>query len=91
MLDRLDAFRRSVSFKWWLIYDVLIAFAVARLFIVQEGWWELVLPIMLAAALAFSALLDVVEFFVKRRMERDVDEFNKAWDREHKARGRDPS
>jgi hypothetical protein len=87
-LDRLDAFRRSVSFKWWLVYDVLIAFAVVRLFIVDENWWTLVLPVALTAALAFSALLDVIEFFVKRRMERDVDEFNRAWDREHKARKR---
>ena len=87
ILDRLDAFRRSVSFKWWLVYDLLIALGMAVLFSLLHGW-ELLLPIALALALGFSACLDVIEFFVKRRMERDVDEFLAAQSREAEARGR---
>jgi uncharacterized membrane protein YjdF len=86
-LDRLDSFRRSVSFKWWLVYDVLIATGMVVLFRSLDGW-ALLLPVALAVALAFSAALDVIEFFVKRRMERDVDEFLAAQDREAKARKR---
>lgn len=87
VLDRLDALRRSVSFKWWLVYDVLIAVGMVVLFGLLDGW-ALLLPVALGAALAFSAFLDVVEFFVKRRMERDVDAFLAAQDREARARGR---
>ncbi len=77
--------RRSVSFKWWLVYDVLIALGMVVLFHILDGY-ALALPAALAVALAFSAFLDVIEFLVKRRMERDVDAFMAAQDRESRAR-----
>ncbi len=73
-LDRLDRFRRSVTFRWWLAYDLLIAVGIVVLFRALDGW-SLLLPAALSLALAFSAALDVIEFFVKRRIERDVDAF----------------
>lgn len=86
LLDQCDAFRRSVSFKWWLVYDVLIFLGIVVLVAKIQHGWEMLLPVALGAALGFSAFLDVVEFFVKRRMERDVDEFMAAQEREAKAR-----
>lgn len=88
LLDRCDEFRRSVSFKWWLVYDVLIFLGIVVLVAKIQQGWEMLLPVALAAALGFSAFLDVVEFFVKRRMERDIDAFNAAVEREARARKR---
>jgi hypothetical protein len=61
-LERLDRWRRSLPLAWWLVYDSLVAVALAASF--YRPWLGLVVGV---PWLVLAAVIDTVEYLAKRR------------------------
>jgi len=65
MLARLDRWRRALPLAWWLAYDMLVGIALIAAF--WHPWLGLVVGV---PWLIVAAVIDTVEYLVKRRAKR---------------------